>query len=103
MTNLTIFGNLTKDIEIATTENGTKYARFTVASDRGRDKDAKTDFFHCTAFGDSTAKLDQLGKGAFVKLDRRYPNVRVFQGRQTIDIIARSVERYASKTEEAPA
>jgi len=102
MTNLTIFGNLTKDIEIATTESGIKYARFTIASDRGRDKDAKTDFFHCTAFGESTVNLDQLGKGAFVKLTGVI-RTSEFSGRQTIDIIARSVERYAGKAEEVPA
>ncbi|MGA8474552.1 MAG: single-stranded DNA-binding protein [Candidatus Cybelea sp.] len=102
MTNLTIFGNLTKEVEIATTESGTKYARFTVASDRSRDKKASTDFFHVTAFADATNGLEQLAKGAFVKMTG-YIRTSEFEGRQTIDIIARFVERYADRAEEVPA
>ena len=69
MTNLTIFGRTTREIEVATTESGTKYARFTLASDRGRDKDASTDFFHVTTFGDATNGLEELTKGTFVKMN----------------------------------
>lgn len=96
MTRLEILGNLTKSIDVSTTTTGTPYARFTVASERGRSKDSWTDFFHATAFGAACANLSQIPEGAFVRVSG-YLRTSEFSGRQTIDIIARSVELWSAE------
>lgn len=101
MTKVEIIGNLTRDIEIAESDSRRKYARFTVAVDRGRDKGSKTDFFRITAFDVKSISQERLKRGAFVRVTR-FLRTSEYEGRSQVDIIARSIERYAAK-EEAPA
>lgn len=49
MNNISLFGRLTAEPELRTTDNGTKYARFLMAVDRRTQKDA-TDFIDCIAW-----------------------------------------------------
>ncbi len=50
MNDIVIKGRLTRDVELLTSGSEQKYAKFTVAVNRGFDRD-NTDFFDCTAFG----------------------------------------------------
>lgn len=63
MTTITIFGRLTKDPEI-TEKNGTKMARFTVASKAQRNK--QTEFFVCSCWNENTVEFMEsyLSKGS---------------------------------------
>ena len=49
MNNISLFGRLTAEPELRTTDNGSKYARFLMAVDRRTQKDA-TDFIDCIAW-----------------------------------------------------
>ena len=102
MTKVELTGNLTRDVEIRKSENGTEYARLTVACDRGRDATKKTDFFPCTIFGNAIANANELKKGGLVRV-AGYLRMSEYEGRQQIDIIARSVEPYSPTHEEVPA
>jgi single-stranded DNA-binding protein len=96
MTNHTIHGNLTKAVEIGTSENGTRYAHFTVASDRGRTENSPTDFFRVSAIGDWVEELRDLTKGTFVKVSAYLKVGAEYNGQRQIEIIARRVERAAT-------
>ncbi len=60
MNNINITGNLTKDIEVRSTQSGISVCSFTVAVKRPHTKDT-TDFLPCTAFRQTA---DFLGKYA---------------------------------------
>lgn len=60
MNNINITGNLTKDIEVRSTQSGISVCSFTVAVKRPHTKDT-TDFLNCTAFRQAA---DFLGKYA---------------------------------------
>ena len=97
MTSAKIIGRLTKDIEINVSANGTtKYAHFTVASDRSTNADSKSDFFRISAMGDWIEDLRDLTKGTFVSV-KAILQTGQFDGKQTVEIIAKSVERQAAK------
>lgn len=49
MNNITLFGRLTGEPELRSTDNGTKYAKFLLAVDR-RTKEKTTDFIDCIAW-----------------------------------------------------
>ena len=51
MNSITIHGRLTRDPELKTSQAGTEFCRFSVASDRYNGKEKVADFFDCTAFG----------------------------------------------------
>ena len=57
MNSITIHGRLTRDPELKTSQAGTEFCKFSVASDRYNGKEKVADFFDCTAFG---------AKGVFV-------------------------------------
>lgn len=92
MNTITIHGNLTRDIEIAS-KGDTQYAKFTLASNRGPKSEA-TDFFRCAGFGNWIADLADLTKGTFVKVTG---SVRLgeYDGKPTCEVVARKVERKA--------
>lgn len=55
-------GNLTKDPELLTTQNGTSYARFTIAVSRrfaNADGERETDFINCIAWRSQGENLAQ--------------------------------------------
>lgn len=58
MNNITLIGRLTKNPELNTTGNGTKYSRFSISVSRGKVKegDPKADFIPCIAWK-STAEI----------------------------------------------
>ena len=62
-----LMGRITKDVECKYTQGGMAVARFTVAVDRGKDKDGNdrgADFITCVAFGRTAENLEKFsGKG----------------------------------------
>lgn len=63
---IVIKGRLTRDPELKTAANGTELCKFTVAVDRRKqkDKEQQTDFFDCTAFGNTGVAISKyFGKG----------------------------------------
>jgi len=91
MNRIQIHGNITKDIEVA--EKGeTKYARFTIASDRSTKGESTTDYFRCVAFGDWTSDLADYERGAFVKVNGSV-RLGAYAGKPTVEIVAKSVTR----------
>lgn len=73
MNKVTLIGRITKDVECKYTQAGTAVARFTVALDRGKDKDGNdrgADFPSCIAFGRTAENLEKFsGKGLRVAID----------------------------------
>lgn len=57
MNKISIFGRITRDIEIKTTPSGVEYANFSVAVDRPKqkDKESEADFFNCTVWRSTAA------------------------------------------------
>lgn len=71
MTNVVVLvGNLTKDVELKTLDNGTKVGNFNIAVNRKyKDTEGKqvTDFFNCVAFNKVIENLSKYaGKGSRV-------------------------------------
>ncbi|MDO5650404.1 MAG: single-stranded DNA-binding protein [Gallicola sp.] len=62
MNRIDLIGNLTKDVELKKTNNGTDVANFTLACDKPykvADEASKTDFFRCELFGNMAKSLYQ--------------------------------------------
>ena len=69
MNQITVVGNLTADPEIRYTSGGKAVAHFTVASDRSRAKDAKTDFLQCEAWEALAESVNtDIRKGHFIRV-----------------------------------
>ena len=71
MNRVILTGRLTKDVEKKTSANGTEYVRFSIAVDKyAKDKDKKTIFVNCMAFGHSANFLNAYcHKGSKVMVD----------------------------------
>lgn len=67
-----LLGRLTKDVECKYTQSQMAVARFSVALDRGKDKDGNSrgaDFPNCVAFGRTAENLEKFsGKGLRVSI-----------------------------------
>lgn len=59
MNKVTLVGNIVKDIEISTTNNGINYTRFTLAVKRNEEK---TDFINCVAWRGTAENLSKYCK-----------------------------------------
>lgn len=72
MNQVNLIGRMTKDAELSYTQSGMAVARFSLALDRGKDKDGNskgTDFPSCVAFGKTAENLERYsGKGLKVAL-----------------------------------
>ena len=63
-----LMGRITKDLEIRQTQGGTAVLKFTVAVDRGKDKQA--DFINCVAFGQTAEFIGRyFGKGRMIAIE----------------------------------
>lgn len=96
-----LYGRLTSDITCAYTPQDQKaVARFSVAIDRGKDKNGEsrgTDFPNCVAFGKTAENCEKyLAKGRFVLIEGRLQTGSYTdkEGRKvyTTDVIAERVE-----------
>lgn len=53
MNRVNLYGRITRDIELKTTQSGKKYIQFTIACDNGKDKEGnklEADFVNCVAW-----------------------------------------------------
>ena len=109
MNMIIIKGRLTRDPELKTAGNGMELCKFTVAVDRrqGKDKEKVTDFFDCTAFGNTGVAISKyFGKGKEILCTGRMESSktekdgvkRTYWG-MTVDIF----EFCGSKSDTAPA
>ena len=68
-----LIGNLGKDIELRYTDSNMAVGRFSIALNRGKDKDGNdkgTDWVSCVAFGKSAETMSKyLGKGSKVAIE----------------------------------
>ena len=74
MNKIIIKGRLTRDPEMKTGGSGVEYCKFTVAVDRraGKDREKETDFFDCTAFGNTGAAISKyMTKGREILVEGR--------------------------------
>lgn len=72
MNKLIIKGNLTKDIDVKTTSNGTLVGEFTVANNERVGESEVTTFIKCVMFGERVEKIcPYLLKGTKVLVDGR--------------------------------
>ena len=111
MNRIILSGRLTKDPAEASTANGTKLCRFSLAVDRrykSANGDKVTDFFDCTAWR-TTAELclKYLVKGNKVlvegELQTREYEARDGSKRKATDILVENVEFLTPKGQEQPA
>lgn len=93
MNKITLHGNVVR-AEIKSAENGKRYFKATVASDRNSKDDSATDFFPVVAFGDWIDDLSDIAKGDFVKV---VGTVRLStfgdDKRLSCEVLAKSIER----------
>ena len=79
-----LLGRLTKDVECKYTQNQMAVARFSVALDRGKDKDGNSrgaDFPNCVAFGRTAENMEKFsGKGLRVSIIGHIQTVRIRTG-----------------------
>ena len=100
-------GRLTGDPTTGTTQSGTKYARFSVAIDRPKRKDAQdheTDFISCTAWAQKAEFVEQyLHKGMKVCVQGRIQTGSYEKNGQkiyTTDIFVETIEFADGKRQE---
>lgn len=76
MNKITIYGNLTSDVELRQTQSGKSVAKFTVAVSNGKDKDGNeipADFIPCTAWNKQAEVISKFfSKGRPILLTGRF-------------------------------
>lgn len=99
---ITIAGRLGKDAEIRTTPAGKSYAKFSVADDQGRDKNAI--WWDCALWGERGEKLAQyLRKGSQVTVSGTVSE-REYEGKKYYDVRVNDVALQGGRQDgEAPA
>jgi len=101
MNSISIIGNLTRDVELAETKNGTKVAKFDVAVSRKFDRE-KTDFFKIVAWKELAELCDKyLSKGKKVYINGRLePREYEKDGvkKTIVEIVANEVEFLTPKS-----
>lgn len=98
MNKITLIGNLTRDVEKRTTNNGKTVASFTIAVDRRGSKENKvTDFFRINAWnamGENCARF--LAKGSKVavtgEMQARTYTANDGSTKMSLDVLAEEVE-----------
>ena len=86
MNKIIINGRLVRDPELKTGGSGVEFCKFTVAVDRRRskDKEKETDFFDCTAFGNTGVAISKFfTKGKEILIEGRMESNRVAKDDQT--------------------
>jgi len=80
MNKIIIKGRLVRDPELKTAGSGMEFCKFSVAVDRrqGKDKEKVTDFFDCTAFGNTGVAISKyFTKGKEILVEGRMESNRV--------------------------
>lgn len=100
MNKVFLIGNLTKDVELATTSSGTSVARFSIAVQRrfaNADGEREADFFNVVVWrGQAENCSKYLSKGSKVAVEGRLQNgsyeAQDGTTRYTTDVVAEQVE-----------
>ena len=93
MNKVILIGNVTKDVELSTSNNGKNFANFTLAVSRGVENsngDQETDFINCVAFNKTAENLAK-----FVKKGNKLAVVGKLQIDSYID--TQGVKKYSTK------
>lgn len=110
MNSIILTGRMTDDAELKHSQSGVAVATFSIAVDRGKDRDGKdkgTDFPRCIAFGKTAENLAKYqGKGSKILIDghlqtgsyTKQDGTKVY----TTDVIADKVEFLESKKQQTP-
>ncbi len=110
MNNVVLTGRLTADAEVKYSQSGTAVASFSLAVDRGKDKngeDRGADFPRCIAFGKTAENLAKYQrKGSNILIDghlqtgsyTKQDGTKVY----TTDVIADRVEFLENKKQQTP-
>lgn len=86
MNRIIIKGRLVRDPELKTSGSGFEFCKFSVAVDRrkAKDKERETDFFDCTAFGNTGVAISKFfNKGKEILVEGRMESNRVAHDDQT--------------------
>ncbi len=106
MNKVILIGNLTKDPELCTTNNGTPYSKFSIAVQREYKDDKgerQADYFYCTAWrtvAENVCKYCKKGNKICVSgslTNRSYEN-KNGEKRTFMEIVAEAVEYLNSKS-----
>lgn len=100
MNKVFLIGNLTRDVELATTSSGTSVARFSIAVQRrfaNADGEREVDFFNVVVWrGQAENCSKYLSKGSKVAVEGRLQNgsyeAQDGTTRRTTDVVAEQVE-----------
>ena len=109
MNRIIIKGRLTRDPELKTGGSGIEFCKFTVAVDRrkGKDKEQETDFFDCTAFGNTGVAISKyVTKGREILVDGRMESTKTEkdgQKRTWWGVTVDTFEFCGGRSESAPA
>ena len=79
MNKIIIKGRLVRDPELKTGGSGVEFCKFTVAVDRRKqkDKEQQTDFFDCTAFGNTGVAISKyMAKGREILVEGRMESTK---------------------------
>ena len=90
MNNITIFGRVTKEIELKTTNSNVAYARFNIASRssiRGTDGEYGTNFFTCVAWRGCAERLHKFVKKGDALVIKGSLNSREYENNGTANTI----------------
>lgn len=107
MNKIILMGNLTKDVEFTTTNNGTSVAKFTLAVARrfsNQDGERETDFINCVAWKTTAENLNKYcKKGSKVGIVGRL-EIRSYekdgQKRYIAEVIVEELEFLSTNKEE---
>lgn len=107
MNRLTIIGNLTKDPELRTTQNGVSVCSFTVAVNRKKGAQQDVDYFNVTAWrelGENCAKWLIKGRKVAVVGPVSVRTYETQSGKHgaNLEVVATEVEFLSSRSAEAP-
>ena len=109
MNRIIIKGRLVRDPEMKTSASGVEICKFTVAVDRRmqKDKEKVTDFFDCTAFGNTGAAISKyITKGREILVEGRMESSKTEKDgvkRTWWGVTVDSFEFCGSKGDSAPA
>ena len=98
MNSVNLIGRMVKAADLTASSNGQSIARFTIAIDRGKDKNGEskgTDFITCKAFGRTAENIDNYcTKGSLIGINGRIQTGSYEKDGRTVyttDVIAERV------------
>lgn len=88
---VTLIGNAGSDCELKTTQNKTPFARFSIASNNGKDS---TDWYSVIAFGDLVSQAQKVTKGSRVTVTGKLVTSEGKEGKTYLNVRASDISCY---------